>query len=118
MVAPTIIHANNNKIHEINEDDNGILLITTIPVNINHDPLILPDISDSDTSDDKDQNEDKENDKDDSSNDYSFQGDGQEADKLEEGLTDNQDQGVRRSKRNNKVTTAKYADYGLMMNAR
>ncbi len=44
--------------------------------------------------------------------------DGQEADKPEEGLTDNQDQGVCRSKRNNKGTTAKYADYGLMMNAR
>ena len=44
--------------------------------------------------------------------------DGQEADKPEAGLTDNQDQGVRRSKHNNKGTTAKYADYSLMMNTR
>jgi hypothetical protein len=44
--------------------------------------------------------------------------DGQEADESEEGLTDDQDKGVHRSKRNNKGVTAKYADYGLMMNAR
>jgi hypothetical protein len=46
------------------------------------------------------------------------QGDGQEADKPEEKLTKNLDQGVCRSKRNNKGMTAKYADYGLMMNVR
>ncbi len=90
-------------------------MITTIPANNNHDPLILPDTSDSDTLDDKDQCKDKDNDKDNLSNDNL---DGQEADKPEERLTDNQDQGVHRSTCNNKGTTAKYADYGLMMNAR
>ncbi len=44
--------------------------------------------------------------------------DGQEADKPEEGLTDDQDQGVHRYKCNNKGTAAKHADYGLMMNTR
>jgi hypothetical protein len=68
--------------------------------------------------DNEDQNEDNKNDEDNSSNNDLLHGDNQEADKLEEGLTDNQDQAVHRSKRNNKGTTAKYADYGLMMNAR
>jgi hypothetical protein len=36
-------------------------MIATIPANNNHDPLILPKTSDSDTSDNKDQNEDEEN---------------------------------------------------------
>jgi hypothetical protein len=89
-----------------------------IPANNNDDPLILPDTSDSDTTDNKDQNEDEENNDDDLSNNDSLQGDGQDADEPEEGLTDNQDQGVHRSKHSNKGTTAKYADYGLMMNTR
>ncbi len=116
--APMIICAINNKINKINDDDDGILLIPTISENNNHDPLILPDTSDSDTLDNKDQNEDKENNKDNLSNSDSLQGDGQEADKPEERLTDDQDQGVCRSKRNNQGTTAKYADYGLIMNGR
>ncbi len=40
--APTIIHANNDKIDVINDNNNGILLITIIPANNNHAPLILP----------------------------------------------------------------------------
>ncbi len=44
--------------------------------------------------------------------------DGQEDEEPEEGLTYNQDQHLCRSKCNNKGTTAKYTDYGLMMNAR
>jgi hypothetical protein len=67
---------------------------------------------------DKDQKEDEENNKDDLSDNNSLQGDAQKADKLEERLTDNQDQGLHRSKRNNKETTAKYTDYGLIMNPR
>jgi hypothetical protein len=113
--ALMIIGTNNNKIDIINDNDGNILLIATIPANNNHDQLILPNTSDSDTFDNEDQCDDKENNKDELSNDNL---DGQEADKLEEGLTDNQDQGVRRSKCNNKGITAKYADYGLMMNAR
>jgi hypothetical protein len=65
--------------------------------------------------DHKDQCRDKENNKDNLSNDNS---DSQAADKPEEGLTNDQDQGVRRSKRNNKEMPEKYADYGLMMNLR
>ncbi len=48
--APTIIHANNKKIDIINDDNNGILSIATIPAKNNHDPLILPNTSDSNTS--------------------------------------------------------------------
>jgi hypothetical protein len=113
--APTIIGANNNEINVINDNDEGILLIATIPANNSHDPLILPNTSNSDTSDDKDQCGDKENNKEDLSDDDS---DGQEADTPEEGLTDDQDQGMCRSKRNNKGMRAKYADYSLMMNTR
>ncbi len=117
--APTIICSNNNKIHEINDGNDGILLIATIPANNNHNPLTLPDKSDSeDTLDNKDQNKDKENNHDNLSNNNSLQGDGQEADKPDEGWAENQDQGVRRSKHNNKGTTAKYTDYGLLMNLR
>jgi hypothetical protein len=115
--ALIIICANNNKINKINDDNDGILSIATIPVNNNHNPFILPNTSDPDTLDNKDQNKDEEN-KDDSIDEDSSQGDGQEVDKPEEGSTDNQDQGLRRSKRNNKGMTAKYADHGLMMNAR
>jgi hypothetical protein len=92
--ALTIICTNNNKIDIINDNDDDILSIATIPANNNHDQLILPNTSDSDTLDNKDQCNDKENNKDELSNDDL---DGQEADKPEEGLTDNQDQGVRRS---------------------
>ncbi len=118
MDAPTIICTNNDKIDIINDNNNGILLIATIPANNNHNSLILPNTSDSDRLDDEDQNKDKENDEDNTSDSNLSQGDAQEADKPEEGLTDDQDQGVHRSKRNNKGTTAKYADYGLTMNAR
>ncbi len=100
--APTIIRTNNNKINVINDDNNSILLIATTLANNNHDPLILPDTSDSDTLDDKDQCKDEEYNKDNLSNNDL---DGQEADKPEEGLTDDQDEGVRRSKRNNKGMT-------------
>jgi hypothetical protein len=113
--ALTIIHANNNDINVINDDGNCILLIATILANNNHNPLILPNNSDSDTLDDDDQFEDGENNKDNLSNNNS---DGQEAAKPKEGLTDDQDQGVRRSKCNNKGTTTKYADYGQVMNSR
>jgi hypothetical protein len=68
VVAPMIIHANNNKINVINDNNDGILLIATIPENNNHDPLILPDTSDSDTLDNEDQCKDKENNKDNLSN--------------------------------------------------
>ena len=61
VAAPTIIRTNNDKIDKINGNDNCILSIATIPANNNHDPLILPDTSDSDTLDNEDQNEDKEN---------------------------------------------------------
>jgi hypothetical protein len=64
---------------------------------------------------DKDQCKDKKNIDDYLSNDKV---DGQEADNLEEQLTDDKNQGVHRSKRNNKGTTAMYADYSLMMNTR
>ena len=116
--TPTILCTNNDKINKINDNNDSILSISTIQANINHGPLILPNTSDSDTLDNKDQNEDKKNDENDSSNDDLLQGDGQETDKLEEGSTDNQDQGVPRSKHNNKGTAAKYADYSLMMNTR
>ncbi len=112
---PTIIRANNDEIDVSNDNNDGILLIATIPANNNHDPLILPNTSDSATSDDKDQCKDEEKNKD-SSNDDDL--DFQEADESEEGLTEDQDQGVCRSKRNNKGMTVKYADYGLMMNTR
>jgi hypothetical protein len=80
--VPTIICANKDKIDIINDNNNGILSITTIPANNNHNPLILPNTSDPDTSEDKDQNEDKENNKDNTSNKDSLPGVGQEADKL------------------------------------
>ncbi len=86
--ALAIIRANNNKINIINDDDDGILSIATIPGNNNHDPLILPGTSDSDASDNKDQSKNKENCKDNLSNGDSLQGDDQKADKLEERLTD------------------------------
>jgi hypothetical protein len=108
--APTIICANNDEINVINDNNDGILSITTIPANNNHDPLILPNTSDSDTLKDKYQCKDEENNKDNLSGNNL---DGQEADKPEEGLTDNQDQGVCRSKCNNKGQKQKYADYGL-----
>ncbi len=95
--------ANKDDINVNNDDNDDILSIVTTPVNNNHNPLILPNTSDSDTLDDKDQCEDKENNKDNLSDDNS---DGQEADKPEKGLTDHRDQGVRRSKRINKGTTA------------
>jgi hypothetical protein len=60
--APMIIRANNNKINVINDDNNGILSIATIPANNNHVPLILPNTSDSDTLVDEDQNKDEEDD--------------------------------------------------------
>jgi hypothetical protein len=113
--APTIICTNNNKINSTNDNNDGILSIATIPAYNNHNPLIIPNTSESDTSDNKDQCKDKEINKDDLSNNNA---DGQEADKPEEGLSDNQDQGVHRSKHNNKGMTAQYADYGLMMNVR
>jgi hypothetical protein len=116
--ALTMVQANTNKIDEINDNDGGILSIATIPENNNPNPLILPNTSDSDMLDDEDKYEDKETNDDDSSNTNLLQGDGQEADTTEERLTDNQDQGVCRSKRNNKGATAKFADYSLMMNAR
>jgi hypothetical protein len=109
--TPMIIRANNNEIDKINDDSDGILLIATIPANNNQDPLILPDTSDSDTLNNEDQNEDKQNNNDILSNNNLLQGDGQEADKLEEGSMDNQDQEVRRSKCNNNGMTAKYADF-------
>ncbi len=118
MDVPTLIRANNDEIDYINDNDNGTLLITTFPANNNPKPLILPDTSDSDTLDVKDQNKDKENDNDNVGNNNLLQRDGQEADKSEEGSTDNQDQGVCRSNRNNKGTTAKYADYSLLINSR
>ncbi len=60
-------------------------MIATIPANNNHNPLILPNTLDSDASDDEDQCKDEENVKKDLSDDNL---DGQEADKQEEGLTD------------------------------
>ncbi len=65
--APTIKCANDNKINMINDNDEGILSIATIPANNNHDPLILLNTSDSDTLDNKDQNKNNENDDYDSS---------------------------------------------------
>jgi hypothetical protein len=74
--APMIIRTNNNKVDAINDDNNSILSIAHIPANNNHDPLILPNTSDSDTLDDKDQNKDKENDNDNLSDNDSLQRDG------------------------------------------
>ncbi len=53
---------------EIDDDNNGILSIATIPANNNHSPLILPNTSDSDRLDNDNQNEDKENNNDNVSN--------------------------------------------------
>jgi hypothetical protein len=92
--APTIILANNDEINEIDDDKDDILLIATIPENNNLNPLIPPDTSDSETLNNKDQNEDMENDNNNLSNNNSLKGDGQGADKLEEGSTEDQDQGV------------------------
>jgi hypothetical protein len=113
--APMIIRANNDEINVINDDNNDILSIATIPATNNHGPLILPNTSDSDRLDNEGQCEDKGDDEDNLSN-YNL--DGQEAEKSEEGLTEDQYQGVHRSKRNKKGMTAKYADYGLMMSKR
>jgi hypothetical protein len=114
-----IIHPNNVKIDKINDNNNnGILSIATIPANNNHNPLILPYTSDSDRLDNEDQNKHEENDDDNFSNEDSLQGYAQEANKPEECSTDEQDQAVCRSKCSNKGTTAKYADYGLVINAR
>jgi hypothetical protein len=66
--ALTIVHANNNEIDEIDDDNNDIMSLATIPPANNPNPLVLPD-----TSDDYDANanNNKSSNDDESSNDKS-----------------------------------------------
>ncbi len=112
--APTIVRANDDKIDNINDNNDGIMFIATIPQANNPDPLILSDKSVDNNANDID---------DKWSNDDSLQGGNPGihgdvgVDKPEEDQTEGKDQGVRQSKRMKKGTTGNYKDFGLMMNA-
>jgi hypothetical protein len=70
--TPTIIHANNNEIEDIDDNNDSLLSIATTPQNNSQNPLILPDTSEGNHN--KDSNNDADNKDDDSSNDNSLQG--------------------------------------------
>ncbi len=66
MDAPTIIHANTNKIDNADDDDDGILSIATIPQGQNNlHPLILHNSSDKEQAEGDDGDENEEDDDDD-----------------------------------------------------
>jgi hypothetical protein len=118
--APTIVHTNNVKIWEIDDNNNNIMSIASIPPANNPNPLVL---SDTLVDDNTNKNNNKLSNNNKSSNNHSLQGDNLETqeeigvDAPEENPTEGQDQGVHRSRCKQKGTTGKYADYGLMMNA-
>ena len=122
--TPTIIHANANEIDDADDNDNGILSIATIPQGQNNlHPLILHDSSDEEQAEgDKDDKDKEDNDDDKDDNDKAMVD--HVADNADESVAEAEDQteeqqesGVRRSRRNNRGTNKKYADYTLMMNA-
>jgi hypothetical protein len=99
VAAPTIVHANGNDVNEINDNDNNIMSIATIPPANKQISLALPDTLDDDNAYKKDNK---------SSNDDLLQGGnlGTQgeigADMPEEDPTEGQDQGVCQSRRKNK----------------
>ena len=125
--TPTIIHVNANEINDAGDNNNGILSIATIPQGQNNlHPLILHDSSDEEQAEggDDDKNE-KDNDNNHEDNNDNAMIDCAAHDNADEGIAEAEDQteeqqesGVRRSKRNNRGTNKKYADFTLMMNAR
>jgi hypothetical protein len=123
--TPTIIHANANEINDADDDDDGILPIATIPQGQNSlHPLILHDSSDKEQAKGDDDGKNEEDNDDDKFDNVKTMVD-HAADNADEGVAEAEDQteeqqksGVRRSRRNNRGTNMKYADYTLMINAR
>jgi hypothetical protein len=117
--APTIVLANNDKINKIDDNNNNIMSIATIPPANDPNPLVLPDTSGNDdagANNNKSSNDDESND-DESSNNGNPETQGEiVADEPAEDPTESEDQGVRQSKHKNKGRTSKDKDYGLMMN--
>jgi hypothetical protein len=122
--TPTVIHANANEIDNTDDNDDGILSIATIPQCQNKlHPLIVHDSSDKEQAegDDNDENEeDDDNDEDDDDEpmiDHAADNADKGVAEAEDQTEEQQESGVRRSRRNNRGTNKKYADYTLMMNA-
>ena len=113
--APTIVHANMNEIEETGDNDDDIIAVADIPAQAAQDPITVQDTSD-EADDDEDNDHDDEAD-DDEDNDQDVESDdgsdGDEAPGIEDEVS-----GVRQSKRINKGMTNRFANYGLMMNAR
>jgi hypothetical protein len=118
--ALTIARTNEDKINEIDDDEDNIMSITTIPPANNPNPLVLPDTLDNDNADANDDESSNDNKSSNykSSNDNNPGTQGEIAvDKPAENPAESQDQGVHSSKRKNKgKTPGKYKDYGIMMN--
>ncbi len=119
-ISPIYILTDYSKKMEYLENKIGQKLTSPpIPPANNPNPLVLPDTSDDDNAN---KNNDRSSNNDESGIDNLLQGGnlGKQgeigADAPEEVPTEGQDQGVRQSRRKNKGTTGKYADYGLMMN--
>ncbi len=118
--ALTIVHANNDKINKIDDNNNNFTSITTISPANSPNSLILLDTLDNNNANEK-KGKSSNNDKSSNINllqrgNLGTQGE-IGADAPEEDLTEGQDQGVHQSRCKNKGTTGKYADYSLMLNA-
>jgi hypothetical protein len=117
-VAGAIIQADGEINSDSNEDDdNGIIAINNapLPAQVTQDPLVLSDSSDDEPNDDNsDDNSDDDDDDDPSFADAVAEQDdsGDDEDKEQE------DQGVRRSRRKNKGINRQYDNYTLMMHGR
>jgi hypothetical protein len=123
--TPTIIHANVNEIADADDDDDGILSIATIPQGQNNlHPLILHDSSDEEQAEGDDDykneedNDDNEDDDDEAMLDHAADNADKGVAEAEDQTEEQQESGVRRSRRNNRGTNKKYADYTLMTNTR
>ncbi len=96
--APTILHPNNNEINEIDDNNNGIMSITTIPPGNSPNPLVLPDTSDDNNADanygKSSKNDKSSDDKSNNNKDLGTQGE-IAVDESAEDPTQSQDQGVR-----------------------
>ncbi len=112
-----IVRPNNDKIDNIDDNNNAIMSIATIPPANNLKPLVPPDTSDGDNT--------NNNDKESSNNNVTSDKDSLHkgnletqgvlvADNPEEDLTEGQDQGVCQSKCKNKGRTVKYKDHSFI----
>ncbi len=115
-----VIHAEDGVIDSDSDkdEDNGIIAINDAPLPVAQDPLVLSDLSDDEPNDDEHDSEDNDS-NDDDDDDPSFadavaehDDSGDDEDKEQE------DQGVRRSRRKNKGTNRQYDNYTLMMRCR